>query len=352
MSTEIQTASYDQFTDFQNVDNLTNTKSRIVFTAEAYEHFLRLINESKIKDKETGVFFLGKEQGKDSNHILIDTFTTDLKTTNGHYDGGAVTVTNESNAIREKAVTDYGYDCIFHFHVHFAKGYYDVFSDQDLELYKHNATEPQYQYYTNDEIRKILRKNISDEQCLQWRKSFGSNTTGRDKFRQKLPQNKKVSYFGLLATPDRTENNGVHSNYQISAIYCDPYLNGDNTINSRFYRFPNICYIDRNNDIHQIGHFKRKVTPKLTTGRTITMDNVYVQAVGRDPNTGEQIEDIVIGKYIDGEMQFNNAISPTSILNLTETTVRDNPGSISTPLKRVGNLFSRIIGRNSRDERH
>ena len=78
MSDILDTASFDQFTDFKTVDEIINSKSRIIFSAEAYEHFLRLINESKNSQSETGCFFLGKEQGKDSNQIFIDTFTTDF----------------------------------------------------------------------------------------------------------------------------------------------------------------------------------------------------------------------------------------------------------------------------------
>ena len=47
MSNILNTASFDQFTDFKTVDEIINTKSRIIFSSEAYEHFLRLINESK-----------------------------------------------------------------------------------------------------------------------------------------------------------------------------------------------------------------------------------------------------------------------------------------------------------------
>ena len=49
MSDILDTASFDQFTDFKTVDEIINTKSRIIFSSEAYVHFLRLINESNIR---------------------------------------------------------------------------------------------------------------------------------------------------------------------------------------------------------------------------------------------------------------------------------------------------------------
>lgn len=49
MSDILDTASFDQFTDFKTVDEIINTKSRIIFSSEAYEHFLRLTNESNIR---------------------------------------------------------------------------------------------------------------------------------------------------------------------------------------------------------------------------------------------------------------------------------------------------------------
>lgn len=346
MSDVLNTASFDQFTDFKTVDELVNSKSKIIFSAEAYEHFLRLINESKNLQHETGCFFLGKEQGKDSNQIFIDSFTTDFLASNGHFTGGAIKETEESKIIREKAVTEYGYDCLFHFHVHIPVGYYDVFSDQDLRVYKHNATEPTYQYYTNNEIRQILGLNISDEQCSQWRESFVHNRNGRDKFREKLPQNKKVSYFGLLATPDRIDGNSNHNNFQISALYCEPYLDGNGNMQSEFYRFPNMYYIGAENKIYRIGDFKRRKTPELTTGRKVH-NNVMIQAVGKDPNTGRQIEDVEVGKYINGQFVFNKELSPTDISSLTNQTITREPGILSESVRKARTFISRMFNREN-----
>ena len=71
MSDILDTASFDQFTDFKTVDEIINSKSRIIFSAEAYEHFLRLKKKKKNSQSETGCFFLGKEQGKDYLHQRV-----------------------------------------------------------------------------------------------------------------------------------------------------------------------------------------------------------------------------------------------------------------------------------------
>lgn len=56
MSDNIKTASFDQFTDFKIVDEVVNSKSRIIFSAEAYKHFLELISYSKKYNKKQALF--------------------------------------------------------------------------------------------------------------------------------------------------------------------------------------------------------------------------------------------------------------------------------------------------------
>ena len=333
MSDILDTASFDQFTDFKTVDEIINSKSRIIFSAEAYEHFLRLINESKNSQSETGCFFLGKEQGKDSNQIFIDTFTTDFVSSNGHFSGGAVEDTRESQTIREKAVREYGYDCLFHFHVHTAPegSHYESFSDQDLKLYADYNKSPWFQYYSKGDIEQISGTTISNSEYEMILQSFlNEEGTINDAFTKVVPQNRKVTYFGMLATPDRINDiNQKHNNYQISTIFSEQHYDRSGNLQLQFYRFPNIYYIGADNNIYRVGNFKRRIPPKLSNGRIVNNDDVSIQAVGKDPNTERIIEDVEVGKYIDGQFVFNRELSPIDISNLTSKFVKEKPGILS-----------------------
>ena len=58
-------------------------------------------------------------------------------------------------------------------------------------------------------------------------------------------------------------------------------------------------------------------------------DDVSIQALGKDPNTERIIEDVEVGKYIDGQFVFNRELSPIDISNLTSKFVREKPGILS-----------------------
>lgn len=98
----LDSASFDQFTDFKTVDEIVNSKSKVIFSTEAYKHFLELIDVSRNSQKETGCFFLGKEQGKDSNLIFIDSFTTDLKPSDGLFSGGLLMILENPRKLDKK----------------------------------------------------------------------------------------------------------------------------------------------------------------------------------------------------------------------------------------------------------
>ena len=353
MSNTLDTASFDQFTDFKTVDEILNRKSRIIFSADAYSHFLSLINESKNFQNETGCFFLGKEQGKDSNQIFIDSFTTDFSSSSGHFIGGAVEDTKESQKIREKAVREYGYDCLFHFHVHTApKGsHYESFSDQDLKVYADYNKSPWFQYYSKKDIESISGIEINDKEYEQILQSF-FNEEGEinDSFTKSVPQNRKVTYFGMLATPDRTNSieqpRITHNNYQISTIFSEQQYDRNGSLQLQFYRFPNIYYIGAENKIYRIGNFQRKVRPELSNGRIVNNNDVKIQAIGKDPNTGRVIEDVEVGKYIDSQFVFNKELSPSDILNLTSQTVARKPGILSEKVRNVQTFLTRIFNKD------
>ena len=352
MSDIIDTASFDQFTDFRTVDEIVNSKSKIIFSAEAYKHLLELINTSRNSQQETGVFFLGKEQGKDSNQIFIDSFTTDLKPANGHFSGGAVNDTRESQKILEKAVRDYGYDCLFHFHVHTAPqgSFYEAFSDQDLKLYADYNKSPWFQYYSKQDIEHISGTEISDEEYEMILKNFlNDNGQINEAFTKSVLKNRKVTYFGMLATPDRTNNleqcRTSHNNYQLSTVFSDQQYDRDGKLKLQFYRFPNMYYIGAKNKIYRIGDFQRKVRPELSSGRIVSND-VKIQAIGKDPNTGRTIEDIEVGKYVDGQFIFNREFSPTDLSSLTSHTADRKPGTLSESFRQVRTFLSRVFRRD------
>lgn len=335
MSNILDTASFDQFTDFKTVDEMVNSKSKIIFSAEAYKHFLELINASRNSKKETGCFFLGKEQGKNTNEIFIDSFTSDFVSSNGHFNGGAVEDTRESQKIREIAVKKYGYDCLFHFHVHTTPrgSHYEVFSDQDLKVYADYNKSPWFQYYSKQDIEHISGTKISDEEYKIILQNF-LNDKGKinEAFTKSVPQNRKVTYFGMLATPDRTnsinQSRTIHNNYQLSTIFSEQQYDRNGRLQLKFYRFPNMYYIGAENKIYRIGDFQRRVQPVLSNGRIVN-NNVKIQAIGKDPNTGRIIEDTEVGKYVNGQFIFTRDLRPTDISNLTSHTTSIEPGTLS-----------------------
>ncbi len=113
---------------------------------------------------------------------------------------------------------------------------------------------------------------ISDKEYEQILRSF-FNEEGRvnGSFTKSVPQNRKVTYFGMLATPDRTNSieqpRITHNNYQISTIFSEQHYDRNDSLQLQFYRFPNMYYIGAENKIYRIGNFQRKVRPTLSNGR-------------------------------------------------------------------------------------
>lgn len=356
MSNLLDTVSFDQFTDFRTVDELTNRQSKIIFSEKAYEHFRKLISDSKNSGNETGIFFLGKEQGRDSNVIYIDAFTTDFAQDYGFFEGGASVETKESQSIREKAVREYGYDCLFHFHVHIApKGsHYDAFSDQDLKIYTDLATSPWFQYYSKEEVERVLGIQISNAEYEKVLQNFlkGEGTIN-DGFEKKIPSNKKVNYFGMLATPDRTNNitqdRTMHNNYQISTVFPEVHYDRNGRPQVQFYRFPNMYYVGKDNKIFKIGSFERRMLPVLTRAKRVGDKKVSIQGIGKDPNTGRAIQDIEVGRFMDGQFVFDRVISdrvtPQDFSALTRTAEEREPGQISRGIRKVGNIVRGLFNK-------
>ena len=172
--------------------------------------------------------------------------------------------------------------------------------------------------------------------------------TINDAFTKVVPQNRKVTYFGMLATLDRINDiNQKHNNYQISTIFSEQHYDRSGNLQLQFYRFPNIYYIGADNNIYRVGNFKRRIPPKLSNGRIVNNDDVSIQAVGKDPNTERIIEDVEVGKYIDGQFVFNRELSPIDISNLTSKFVREKPGILSGLMGKTQTFINEIFDRGN-----
>ncbi len=306
-------ASYDQFTDFQKID------SKIILSTRSYNKLCNLIRESNKLKCETGVFFMGKEiNEKNSNEILVEDYTTDLKKSSAFFKGGAMEDTPESQKMREICSQKFGMNCMFHFHVHIKPqgSYYDIFSDDDLKVLKQYATRPHFQYFTKDDLEKILERKISDieyqdfiNRMREARPLFDNLTLEqKKKINKGIVKNRRNNYFLILATPNRSD---TINNYQLSVIYGMPYVNSTTgEIEIKIYNFSNIYYID-NDKIYRVGEFVRQNAPILSTGRRITKIKVPIQAIGRDPRTGNTIEDMLAGTYTNDNVEFNQGEKST-----------------------------------------
>lgn len=244
----------DPLTDFDSVDQLLGFKSRIIFSEEAYEHLKSLIVKCAKSGSETGCLFLGKESNSEENQILIDCYTSDMKTADASFSGGAVEVTPENFNELSNKIANEGYNCAFHFHTHIPKGYFEIVSDNDLNAYEALASSP-------------------------------------------FTLNHGVSFFGILAAPNRSGDN-----YQVSTIYCSPSQK-QNAVEFEYYKFPNIYYV-KDEVIYEMGKYQRTNAPVLSNGRQIAQTPV-VQAIGNYPYTNQNIEDVPVGLCKEGCYRFS-----------------------------------------------
>ena len=251
----------DQFTDFDSVDDLLNSKSRVIFSEKAYEKLNELIIDSQIgvngnAGHEEGCFFYGIELGKDTNQILVDSFSSNFTKTNGFFSGGAVDCNSVLNRVPNEIEN---HRCLIHFHVHPLLGHYDVFSDIDLSVLENLAS-------------------------------------------QDFSIRNGISVFGLLASANREER--LYHNIQLSMIYCKPIRTRTGAYHFEYYRFPNMYYV-QNGKVYEIGRYERVVPPILSNGRSVKTA-ASVQAFGFNPSTGEEIKDREIGYIENGKFVYTD----------------------------------------------
>lgn len=176
-------------------------------------------------------------------------------------------------------------------------------------------------------------------------KLLGLNLQKNDGLK-KIPLNKKVNYFGMLATPDRTNNIAQdrikHNNYQISTIFPEVHYDGNGRPQVKFYRFPNMYYVGKDNRIFKIGSFERRMLPVLTGGRHVSDRKVTIQVIENDPNIGRAIQDIEVGRFIDGQFVFGRQtpqiLIPQDLSTLTRIAEEREPASISRGIKKVASI--------------
>ena len=162
---------------------------------------------------------------------------------------------NELEAFIKKYNKEGKRPCVFHFHTHPTKGYYESFSDQDLHLYAKMAYD-----------------------------------------------NPNCDTFGILSFP-------MQKAMGVSIVLPnEPGCINDN-YSANFYRYPNIYYCS-GNEVYRMGTFdkqykNRKYKSRETHRSSSIVRNVTcsdgvkkVCAIGRNPNNNLSIEDSVVG-YID-----------------------------------------------------
>jgi hypothetical protein len=230
---------------------------------------------------------------------LIEEYTSYLKKSSGFFLNEGVKDTFHSQKTRQLYSQRYGFNCMFYFCVH-SKSYdnfYDVFTDKDLNVLRTYAKHIYYQYFTKEDLKKILERDISDIEYVDFfmRLQRGKNLLekinleSKKIINNKIIQNRKNDYFSILATPNRSELS--IDNYQLSVLYAMPIVNEINgEIVTKIYSSNNIYYI-MGDDVYRIGSYERQKAPILSTNRQITDVKIPIQAIGIDPNTKKMIQD-------------------------------------------------------------
>ncbi|MBR3324457.1 MAG: hypothetical protein IKG14_00185 [Clostridia bacterium] len=332
--------SKDQFTDDENF----GAESKVVFSTETYNFLKGLISQSKQTNMEAGAFLLGKKQGE-SEQIWIDDYSSQFAPDEGNYGFGSALDSQVQIPEIMRKIKDNNYNCLIHFHVHYKVGeHYDGFANQDRKLYSWLARDPDYQFFNKEELQDIFNKSLTDDECL----TILRTPEKYDQLKKSIPSHRKVFIFGMLATPDRPDEGKESSNYQLSLLFCEPYLEGEQ-LRTKFYRIPYLYYLNDNNDICLIGSFVRRNPPILTNNSVVNNEDVYVQAIGADPNSGEPIKDIIVGKYKDGQFLFNDKKVTEDISTIVVGESQNQSGELYTGIEQKGN--SDFKNRDDEEER-
>lgn len=277
---ELETVSYDQYINIPSYDDL-NKKVKIVFSGKCYENIIQMSIGAMNDNREYGRFFVGRIISTDPEVIYFDYNTSAFESIRGPMgEGMAVNPSSQNYSELNSKIREYESNgikpVVLHFHSHPRVGYYESFSDQDLQLYA-----------------KMQAQNEN---------SIALGMLG-------FPIDETLPTVGMCIV--RPENSRL--------------LNGIGTAD--FVRCEDICYIS-GNDINKVGGFEKKYNGRLHN-QNLTMgivrqyltlpSNVKVCAEGIDPNTGNPIKPTCVG-YIDsvGHLCFTNENLPLEILNISK----------------------------------
>lgn len=278
---ELESVSYDQYKNICSYDDL-NKKVRIIFNSNCYENIMQMSISSMKNNRERGSFFVGRIISTEPLVIYFDYNTSEFECTRGPMgEFGAVNPTqnnyNDLNAKLKEYDNNGIKPVVLHFHSHPRFGYYESFSDQDLQLYAK---------------MQVQNENYISLGMLGFPINDTSRTIGMCVVR---PENPKI-------------------------------INGIGTAD--FVRCEDICYTNGNN-IFKVGGFEKRYNGRLhnqNLGREIVRQylslpsNGKVCAEGIDPNTGNPIKPMCVG-YTDtaGHLYFTNENLLLETQNMQET---------------------------------
>jgi hypothetical protein len=282
---ELDTVSYDQYKNIPSYEDL-NQKVKIIFSSECYENIMKMSIDAINKNREYGRFFVGRKISENPEVIYFDYNTSEFAPARGPMgEGKAVNPIqqnyNELNIKIEEYKSKDIIPVVLHFHSHPRDGYYESFSDQDLQVY--------------------AKMQADNSNCI---------TLGMLGF----PIDNTPSSFGMC----------------IVQPFNARITNGIGTAD--FIRCEDIYYTSKN-EIYSVGKFEKRYNgrlhkPNLQTGivrQYLTLrSNSKVCAEGIDPNTKTEIKPTCVG-YTDtsGNLYFSNEnlslnTSTTSKTNTTK----------------------------------
>lgn len=99
---ELQTVSYDQFTDIPSLGG----KSKIIFSEKVYKYLNNLINETKTENAEKGCYLVGRKSISEDGALCFyfDFCSSKFQTTNGNYTNSGAIPTNNNKLDRKSVV--------------------------------------------------------------------------------------------------------------------------------------------------------------------------------------------------------------------------------------------------------
>lgn len=140
MSGGLDTVSYDQYKNIPSFEDL-NQKVKIVFSKSCYENILKMSADAIRNNREYGRFFVGKKISENPEVIYFDyNIRSEFALARGPMgEGKAVQPKDENYVELNNKINEYKFNgvkpVVLHFHSHPRSGFFESFSDQDLQIY-------------------------------------------------------------------------------------------------------------------------------------------------------------------------------------------------------------------------